>query len=232
MMKIGIFDSGMGGTTIMAAIKELLPDKEYFYIADSKNCPYGEKSDEELQKIATKNVEILKNWGAKIIVIACNTATVKCIDKLRQEYPDIEFVGTEPAIKLATSTNAKSILVLATPGTVESERAQKLLKENIKPGQTVTLLPCPGLADTIEHTISFTKDFNPLPLTQEQKAAINQKLTTLFKDLDFTPETIVLGCTHYSLIKPEIQNFFKASKIIDGNSGVARRTAAITNQLS
>lgn len=231
-MKIGIFDSGKGGTTIMAAIKKLLKNEEYFYIADSKNCPYGEKSDEELQKIVIKNVEILKNWGAKIIVIACNTATVKCIDKLRQEYPDIEFVGTEPAIKLATNTDAKNILVLATPGTVKSERTHQLLTKNQKKGQNITLLPCPGLADVIENSIQLAPDHQPLPLTKAAKDVINNKLRILFQDIKTTPDVIVLGCTHYSLIKPEIQSFFKTSQIIDGNSGVAHRTAAIVNKLS
>ena len=215
----------------MAAIKKLLKNEEYFYIADSKNCPYGEKSDEELQKIVIKNVEILKNWGAKIIIIACNTATVKCISTLRQKYPEISFVGTEPAIKLATSTDAKNILVLATPGTVKSERTHQLLTENQKKGQNITLLPCPGLADTIENNIQLAPDYQPLPLTKTAKDVINNKLRTLFQDIETTPDIIVLGCTHYSLIKPEIQSFFKTSQIIDGNSGVAHRTAAIINKL-
>ncbi|MBO7657446.1 glutamate racemase [Candidatus Saccharibacteria bacterium] len=231
-MKIGIFDSGMGGTTIMNTIKTLLKEAEYFYLADSKNCPYGEKTNEELYKIVRKNVETLKNWGAKIIVIACNTATVKCISTLRQNYPEIEFVGTEPAIKLATETKAKNILVLATPGTVKSERTHQLLTENQKKDQNITLLPCPGLADTIENNIQLAPDHQPLPLTKAAKDVINNKLRTLFQDVETTPDIIVLGCTHYSLIKPEIQSFFKTSQIIDGNSGVARRTAAITNQLS
>ena len=228
-MKIGIFDSGMGGTTIMNAIKDLLKNEEYFYIADSKNCPYGEKSDQELMEIVIKNVETLKNQGVRIIVIACNTATVKCIKKLREIYRDIKFVGTEPAIKLAANTDAKNILVLATPGTVQSERCEQLLRENQKEGQEITLLPCPGLADTIEHTLRFTEDYQPLPLTNQEKNVINDKLQTLLQDIKQPPDAIVLGCTHYSLIKPEIQNFFKSApiKIIDGNSGVAHQVAAI-----
>lgn len=228
-MKIGIFDSGMGGTTILNAVKHLLKNEEYFYIADSKNCPYGEKSDKELTKITTKNVETLKNWGAKVIIIACNTATVRCIKNLRETYPEIKFIGTEPAIKLATNTDAKDILVLATPGTVESERAQNLVAENLKKDQKITLLPCPGLADTIERTLKFTENYQPLPLDKTGKNVINQKLQELFRDIAKEPDIIVLGCTHYSLIKPEIQNFFKSAKIIDGNSGVACRTAAIVN---
>ena len=221
--KIGIFDSGMGGTTIFNAIRKLLPDKEYLYIADSKNCPYGEKSDEELRKIVTKNTETLINWGAEVIVIACNTATVKCIDYLREIYPEITFIGTEPAIKLATKSGAKNILVLATPGTVQSERAHKLLEENQKKDQNITLLSCPGLADTIEDTLKFDNDYHPLPLTEAEKAKINQKLSELLNGVDKNQDIVVLGCTHYSLIKPEIQNFFPSSTLIDGSEGVANQ---------
>ena len=210
-MKIGVFDSGIGGTSVLAAVKELLPNEEYYYIADSKNCPYGEKSDEELRQIVTENTEELKNWGAEIIIIACNTATTKCIEYLRNKYPAIKFVGTEPAIKLAAATNAKSILVLATPGTIAAERTKSLLKENQKPEQTITLLPCPGLADTIEAYLNTNSN-----------ERIDKKLHELLGGVNI-PDVVVLGCTHYSLIKDKIQKFFPDAILIDGNSGVARR---------
>ncbi|MBQ6461471.1 glutamate racemase [Candidatus Saccharibacteria bacterium] len=210
-MKIGVFDSGIGGTTILNAIKKLLPSEEYFYIADSKNCPYGEKSDTELYEIAKANVDALKKWGAKIIVIACNTATTKCIAKLRQDYPELKFVGTEPAIKLAVATNAKNILVMATPGTIKSERTKALLEENQRPHQNIQLLACPGLANTIE-----------LNLPKDNFNAINKKLEELLKNIK-KPDVIVLGCTHYSLIKNEILAFFPETILIDGNEGVANR---------
>ena len=209
-MKIGVFDSGIGGTTVLAALQELLPNEDYHYIADSENCPYGEKSDEELCRIVTANVEKLKAWGAKIIVVACNTATTRCIGYLRQQYPEIIFIGTEPAIKLAAQTDAKNILVLATPGTIASERTKSLLEKNQKPGQNITLLPCPGLADAIENY--FATD----------SSKIVDKLTELLAGVP-TPDIIVLGCTHYSLIKDFIQDFFPNAKLLDGNLGIARR---------
>ena len=221
--KIGFFDSGMGGTTIFNAVKNLLPDEEYFYLADSKNCPYGEKSDDELKKIVTKNTETLINWGAKIIVIACNTATVKCIEYLREKYPDIKFVGTEPAIKLAADTDAKDILVLATPGTVQSERTHMLLNKNQKPGQKINLLACPGLADTIENTLKFDENYQLITPNSDEKLIIAHKLSELFAEIIETPNIIVLGCTHYSLIKPEIQNFFPNTTLIDGSEGIAHQ---------
>ena len=205
-MKIGIFDSGKGGTTTMSAIKELLPNEEYFYISDHENCPYGDKTDETLYEIVNANVLKLKNWGAKLIVIACNTATTKCIKKLRLDYPDIIFIGIEPAIKVATDSNAKNILVLATSNTVNSKRAHTLINENLKPNQNITLLACPGLADAIEKN-SLSK--------------INNILNTLLKNYK-NIDAVVLGCTHYSLIKNKIQTYFPTAKLIDGNDGVAR----------
>lgn len=211
-MKIGLFDSGIGGTTILDAVKNILPNEEYKYIADSKNCPYGEKSDLELQAIVTKNVETLKSWGAAIIIIACNTATTRCISYLRDKYPKIHLIGTEPAVKLATNTNAQNILIMATPGTIDSERLQTLLKANQKPNQTINLLACPGLANLIEQNYS-SRNLRP----------ITGYLKNLFQKTEDAPEIIVLGCTHYSLIKPEIQSFFPSARLIDGNDGVARQ---------
>lgn len=211
-MKIGFFDSGKGGTSVLSAVKSLLPDAEYKYIADSKNCPYGEKSDVDLKKITKLHVDNLKSWGAEIIVIACNTATTRCIEYLRGEFPELKFVGTEPAIKLAAESNAKNILVMATPGTIKSERLQTLVKSNQKPGQNITLLACPGLADAIEHD-------------QNIASTLDQILEGI-PTADF--DLVVLGCTHYSLIKPEIQQKFPSAKLVDGNEGVAKRVKSLT----
>lgn len=210
-MKIGVFDSGIGGTSVLSAIKELLPNEEYYYLADSKNCPYGEKSDDELYKIVKNNVKFLKTWGAMIIVIACNTATTRCIEKLREEFKGLPFVGTEPAVKLAAKSDAKRILVLATPGTIHSERLETLVQENQKLGQIIDLLACPGLADTIEFNL------------EKDESKIIEKLDELLKDQSKDYDSIVLGCTHYSLIKPLIQKFFPSAKLVDGNKGIARR---------
>lgn len=222
--KIGIFDSGKGGTTVMAAIKEKLPEAEYFYIGDSKNCPYGEKSDAELMQIVTEHVEKLKDWGADIIVIACNTATTKCIENLRIKYPELKFVGTEPAIKLAAKSGAQKILVMATPGTVESERTAQLLEENQKPEQTIDLLACAGLADVIEKDVAIAGSENKQDLSRQSEVV--KKLGKLLEGV-MEPEIVVLGCTHYSLIKPEIQKYFPNAKLIDGNAGVARRVVEL-----
>ena len=196
----------------MSAIQMLLPGAEYKYIGDSTNCPYGEKSDEDLMRIVRRHVDDLKNWGAKIIVIACNTATTRCIEKLRHEYPELDFVGTEPAVKLAIDSGAKKVLVMATPGTIHSERMAHLIEENENKNRRIDLLACAGLADAIE-----TND------------NIKNKLDLILADISRDYDAVVLGCTHYSLIKDIIQEYFKQAKLIDGNDGVARRVLEVYN---
>lgn len=213
-MKIGVFDSGRGGTTVLDAVKNRLSDVEYKYIADTKNCPYGEKPVDVLYEIVSKHVEDLRDWGASIIIVACNTATVKCIDKLRMDYPDLVFVGVEPAVKIALQSGAKRILVLATPNTINSERVHLLANQNKKDDQVVDFLACPGLAETIEKYYD-----NDLEMVEK---TLNNLLTK-----DDSYEVVVLGCTHYPLVKNLIQRYYPNAKLIDGADGVARRVEAL-----
>ena len=149
--KIGILDSGIGGTTVLNEIIKLLPKEDYVYYADSKNNPYGEKSPKEIYKIVENIVEfLLKEKDCKMIVIACNTATTRCMKKLKEKYKDIPFVGTVPAIKVACDNNYKHTLVLATPSTIDSERTKELIEENRKENQEIILTSCDGLANAIE----------------------------------------------------------------------------------
>lgn len=217
--KIGIFDSGIGGTTTLNEIKKLLPNEDFIYYADSKNNPYGSKSTEELYSIVKNIVDYLIKKEVKLIVIACNTATTKCINKLRENYKNIPFIGTEPAIKVACDNNYKNTLVLATPGTIKSERTQELVNKNKKTNQNIYLLSCDYLANAIERNDSNEID------------SLLYKYLTPYKDKNI--DSIVLGCTHYPLIKDKIQSYFKDAVIIDGNIGVAKRVKYIleTNNL-
>lgn len=214
-IKIGGFDSGKGGLTIFDVIRERLPDEEYYYIADSENCPYGEKTDEKLYEIVRGNVERLIGWGARVIVVACNTATTRCIDRLRKDYPEIVFIGTEPAIKKALEMNAKKVLILATPGTVESERVRKMAQEN---EDRIDLKACKGLAETIEK--HYERD----------DSKIEEKLKELFV-VSPEYEVVVLGCTHYPLIKNKIQKYFPNAVLIDSIEGVTRRVEEVVKEL-
>lgn len=207
--KIGIFDSGIGGLTTLEEIRKLLPNENYIYYADSKHNPYGEKNDEELYKIVKNIVNKLLEKKVKIIIIACNTATTKCIEKLRRDYPKILFVGTEPAIKVACDNGYNNTIIMATPGTIASERIHSLIAKNQKNNQNIFLLPCEGLANAIETN------------NHKKTSKLLHKYLDQYKDKNI--DSIVLGCTHYPHIKKKILNILPNVKLIDGNIGVANR---------
>lgn len=219
--KIGVFDSGVGGAATLSVIQQLLPDAEYRFLSDQAHLPYGDKTLSELVEITTSLVSELRDWGAEIVVIACNTATTKCIRFLRQRFPEITFVGTEPALKVACDRGFKNILLLATPSTINSDQLQRLIIQYVH-GQKLTLLPCSGLADVIER--GFSVDQLDRPLSAPAETEINQKLNELFSAIDNPAEidAVVLGCTHYPLIAKQIQCFFPQAELIDGNLGVAK----------
>ena len=210
MSKIGVFDSGIGGLTVLDELINIIPNEDYIFYADSKNNPYGEKSDEELYNITSKIVDYLKEKGCRIIVIACNTATTRCIKYLRDKYKDLIFIGTEPAIKLACDNDYNNILVMATPGTIKSERTNLLVLNNKKENENIFLEACYGLAHAIE--TEGTED------EEEIVASIYEK----YKDANI--DAIVLGCTHYPYIKSLINKYFKDVPLLDGSNGVARET--------
>ena len=204
---IGIFDSGVGGLTIWKEITSLLPDESIYYIADSANAPYGTKSPNEIIDLSITNTQKLIDLGAKIIVVACNTATTQAIDVLRDKF-EIPFVGIEPAIKpAALASKTRSIGVLATYGTLESEHFNTTKDKFTQDVEVVTRVG-EGLVTAIENGQLHTS-----------------KLKVLLKEhLDFLihPKTdhLVLGCTHYPLLIPIIQKII-GDKIIIVDSGVA-----------
>ncbi len=210
MSKIGVFDSGIGGLTVLDELIKTIPNEDYIFYADSKNNPYGEKSDEELYSITSNIVDYLKDNDCRIIVIACNTATTRCIKYLREKYKDLIFIGTEPAIKLACDNDYNNILVMATPGTIKSERTNLLVLNNKKEYENVFLEACYGLAHAIE--TEGTED------EEEIIASIYEK----YQDANI--DAIVLGCTHYPYIKDLISKYFKNVPLLDGSNGVARET--------
>lgn len=205
---IGVFDSGIGGLTILDEVYRLNPNYNYLYYGDSKNNPYGEKTEEELMEITSNIVEYLRDKGAKLIVIACNTATTRCMKKLRVKYPDLIFVGTVPAIKVSSDKDYKNTLVMATPATIESERTEELIRDYKRDDQNIYLVPCYGLANAIENNRAKEIDDILKGIYEEYK--------------DKNIDSIVLGCTHYPHIKKEINSYFKDVDLLDGANGVAR----------
>ena len=207
-VKIGVFDSGIGGYSILDKIKEIIPNQKYIYYKDTDNIPYGNKSKEELEEIAFNITSNLVKQGCKIIVIACNTMTTKCIKKLRENFKDIIFIGTEPAIKVACDNDYKNILVMATPTTIKSSQVERLIKNNKKDYQNIYLVPCEGLAEAIEYN---EKNKIEEILEKALKKYKNKKI-----------DCIVLGCTHYAFVKKEIKKIIKA-EFVDGSLGVAKQ---------
>ena len=211
---IGLFDSGIGGTSIWSAIHQLLPFENTIYLADSKNAPYGQKSKEEIIELSFKNTEFLLNKNCKLIVVACNTATTNAIKELRAKY-DIPFVGIEPAIKpAAISSKTQNIGILATQGTLNSE----LFNENVKKFHNVRIIEQigHGLVSLIEEGKLDSKELKQL-LQTYLRPMIDQNI-----------DYLVLGCSHYPYLIPEIKKILPSHiAIIDSGEAVARQTKNI-----
>ena len=207
MNKIGVFDSGIGGLTVLEKLVEVLPGEDFLYYGDSKNCPYGTKSQDELIKIVSRIVDYFINNDCKLIVIACNTATTRCMKQLRELYPNIIFVGTVPAVKMACDNNCHNTLVLATEGTIASERMHELVLDNKRDDQNIYLVPCSGLASAIE--------------SKDNDLIDRVLLSCLDEYLDKDIDSIVLGCTHYPWAKDNISKLFPNARLFDGALGVS-----------
>lgn len=186
---IGVFDSGIGGATVLKEILKVLPQENYIYYSDSKNNPYGNKTDEEILEICDNIVKILIKKDCKAIVIACNTASSKASKYLRNKYPKIPFIAIEPAYKMVYDYSYdKPTLVMATKGTIESEKF-KILYHKYNNNKT-ELLSCVGLADIIESG-------------DNQK--LKKYLQKTLKPYKGKVKNVVLGCTHYPLVQNEIK---------------------------
>lgn len=216
---IGIFDSGIGGFTILDELKKMLPNENFIYYKDSINNPYGEKSEEEIYTICTNIVNKLIDKNVKLIVIACNTATTICMKKLKEEYKNMIFVGTVPAIKVACDNNYKNILVMATPSTCKSKRIKELINDNIRKNQNIFVLPCKDLANSIENK-----------LEEKTNVLLHEELDQ-YKDKNI--DAIVLGCTHYPFVKDKIKSILPNTTIIDSALGVSKevKRCLIVNNL-
>lgn len=207
---IGILDSGIGGVTVLKEILKLVPNCDYIYYSDSVNNPYGEKDNDTIIKYVDCIVKNLIDRGCKIIIMACNTATAVTINIMREKYKDIDFIGIEPAYKMVHDYNMdKKTLVMATPATLGSERFMNLY--NNYDNNNTLLLACPHLATLIENN-----DVDGI-----------RKYLTEILPTDQNIEVVVLGCTHYPLIKKEITNILGNVIFYDGGEGVAKRLRTI-----
>lgn len=218
LQPIGIFDSGVGGTSIWKEIHTLLPNENTIYLADSKNAPYGPKGKDKIIELSIKNTELLLEKSCKLIIVACNTATTNAINYLREHYK-VPFIGIEPAIKpAALQSQHKAVGILATKGTLSSElfsKTSSLYTTGIK----VIEQEGEGIVELIE---------TGLLESDEMKSLLKLYLKPMIKaNIDY----LVLGCTHYPYLIPQLIELLpKHVKIIDSGEAVARQTKAVLLQ--
>ncbi|MGB7395655.1 MAG: glutamate racemase [Pricia sp.] len=212
---IGIFDSGVGGTSIWKEIQKLLPQEDTIYLADSKNAPYGEKTPERILQLSIKNTEFLLEKGCKLVVVACNTATTNAIDYLRANY-DVPFIGIEPAIKpAALQSKSKTVGILATKGTLSSALFNNTSELHAK-GIKIIEREGIGLVPLIENGKSDSAETRDL---------LKHYLEPM---LDAGIDCLVLGCTHYPYLMPVLKEMLPDEvQIIDSGRAVARQTKAV-----
>ncbi len=209
---IGVFDSGVGGLSVLAEIARLLPNESLLYVADCGNIPYGEKSPEFIRQRCRTVAGFFQEQGVKALVLACNTATVAAAADLREQFPHWPLVGMEPAVKPAAAATRSGVVgVLATTGTLQSAKFAALLDRFATDVQVVTQ-PCPGLVERIE-----SGDLDSPALRQLLQGYVEPLLAA-------GCDTIILGCTHYPFLRPLLSQMIPPSvAIIDTGAAVARQ---------
>ena len=214
---IGVFDTGIGGLSVLAALQRRLPAARITYLADSRHTPWGDRPGHWVQARSLQLAGHLIDQGAGLILVACNTATTQAIAALRDRWPGTPFVGVEPGIKPAVSLSRTGhVAVMATTGTLKSDRLQRLVTEHAGEA-TVLRLACPGLAEAIERA-ALTVDAD----LSRQLDQIADRLRAAQVD------TVVLGCTHYPLVADALkQRLGDAVQLVDTAQAVARRVASL-----
>lgn len=213
---IGILDSGVGGLSIWREIVRELPNESTIYLADSANCPYGEKSEQEVYRLTKKIMDFLVQKNVKLIVIACNTATVSCLDKLRQDFKNLPIVGTVPVVKTAAEkSKTKKIGILSTILTSQSEYHKNLIKTfandcevvNIGTDNLVPLIE-KGDIDSLNVKKTLQEDLRP------------------FKESRI--DALALGCSHFPFLKKEIQKILGPDvQVLDSGGAIARQVKRV-----
>lgn len=210
---IGILDSGVGGLTVWSEIVKKLPNESTIYIADSKNVPYGTKTPEEIHRLSRKLVQFLLGKDIKLIVVACNTITVTCLDKLRVEFPQVPIVGTIPVVKTAAErTKKRKIGILSTVRTTKSAYQKKLIDK---------------FARNLEVISIGTDKLVPLIEKGENVDSILTEILKPFNKVD----VLALGCTHFPLIRDKIKKILGPKVLIlDSGPAIARQVRRVLEQ--
>lgn len=216
---VGVFDSGVGGISVLGELLRCLPNERFIYYGDSANAPYGSKTVDEVRELSLKIADyLIIQRGVKALVVACNTATSAAVKLLRREF-SIPIIGMEPALKPAVAmARGGKVVVMATPMTIKEQKFQDLLFRYGKEAQVFSL-PCPGLVELIE-------------AGETEGERINSYLKGLFGSFQLGEvDVVVLGCTHYVFIKEAVAAFFQGrAAVIDGNRGTANQVKRVLEE--
>ena len=207
---IGVFDSGLGGISVLRQLHKQLPNEDFLYFGDSANAPYGTKTEAEIRALCLNVVKRFEERGIKALVIACNTASSAAGAMLREKLT-IPVIAMEPALKPASMlTHGGKVLVLATPVTLRLAKFQRLMELY---GKDALPMPCPGLMDLVEQG----------HITDDAPAAYLREVRKKLGDTQI--DAVVLGCTHYVFLRAAAKSVFPEAEIVDGNAGTARQLA-------
>ena len=214
---IAVFDSGVGGISVLRELVKLMPNENYLYFGDSANAPYGDKTTEEVRELTLGAAEMLVGRNIKALVVACNTATAAAITLLREKYPQLTVIGIEPALKLAADRfPGGRIGVMATQVTLREEKFAHQAERF--PEANISLIPAPGLVELIE-------------AGQEDSAQAKKLLEDLLLPYVGKLDALVLGCTHYPFVKKQIAAILGSdTQLLDGGEGTARQTRRCLEQ--
>ncbi len=210
---IAVCDSGVGGISVLAALKQEMPGEDFYYFGDSLHAPYGTKTTEEVRARMFELVDMFRARGCKAVVVACNTATSAAVFALRETYPDFTIVGIEPALKpAALAGEDQTVLVMATPMTIRNEKFHNLMDRYADKAHILPL-PCPGLMEFVERG-------------ETEGPALEAFMEKLFRPFSKEDvDSIVLGCTHYPFVAHTVQKVMgDRVKLYDGGPGTARET--------
>ena len=222
MAVIGVYDSGIGGLSVLRALREQLPGQDMIYLADSGHSPYGERESAHVLRRARRITAHLRERRIDALVVACNTATAAAIEELRSEHPDLPIIGVEPALKPAVAlSQTRRIGVLATRGTLHSDKFARLLEPLQKQAQFV-LRACDGLALAIENSLDGSAH-SAAALLECARAHVGALGDCARSEGHI--DTVVLGCTHYPLVAPLLQELVGAGvSLLETGPSVARQT--------
>ena len=214
---IGVFDSGFGGLSVWRVLRRRLANESLIYLGDGKNCPYGERSREDICRFTDEAVQRLLDCGCKLVVVACNTATAMAIDYIRARYPQIPFVGLEPAVKPACLTTKSGVVgVLATARSLEGDLFRKTAARYAEKVRIIKAVG-EGFVEAVE---------NDQENSPETESLVRNVLLPMVEQ---GADRIVLGCTHYPFLRPVMERITDGLgvEIIDSGEAVARRTAQL-----